>query len=124
MLVTIRLSVRPSGPYAYSVESAAGRDRPDWPPKGAIEYLAGNVIPARCDVGRMGHEFRPILRGRGTCRTLPVRRGRRRRRRADRDPGRANRGRWLRLAWLPAWHRAGTALRLPRARAVRFPPRA
>src|SRR5260370_15950756 len=119
LLVTIRYRTSLRA-YAYPVESAAGRTRPDRPPKGAMEYLAGNAIPARRDVGRMGHEFRPVLRGRGTRATVPVRRGRRR---AHRDAGRADRSRRLRVARLPARHHAGTALRLPRARAVRSPAR-
>ena len=71
----------------------------------------------------MGHEFHPFLRGRGPRRALPFRRGRRRWRHAHRDQGRADRDRRLRVARVPARHRTGAAVRLPRARAVRSPAR-
>ena len=75
--------------------------------------LARHAVPARRHVRRHRHQLRALLRGRHPGRALPVR-GRR-----HRDPRPAARARRLRLARLPAAHRAGPALRLPRARPVR-----
>ena len=74
--------------------------------------LAGARLPAGRDVRRERHQLRAVQRGRREGRALLLRRGRRR------DPGRADRGRRLRLARLPAADPARPALRLPGERAV------
>ena len=74
--------------------------------------LARTALPPRRDVRRQRHQLRAVQRGRRPGRAVPLRRRRRR------DPRRADRGRRLRLALLPADRAAGPALRLPRARPV------
>ena len=92
-----------------------------WRGKDAREtdaHLAGHRVSAWRHLGRIGHEFRPVLRGGRPGRAVPVRcRGRR-------DPDRAHRGRRVRLARLPAGSGAGDPVRVPRARPLRSGPRA
>ena len=78
--------------------------------------LAGSGVPVGRDLRRERHELRPLQRGGRPRRAVPVRRGR------QGDPGRADRGRRLRLALLPAHRAARPALRLPRARPARPGP--
>ncbi len=79
--------------------------------------LAGSVVPPRCHLRRRGHQLRRVLRG-----GLPDRAVSAARRRL-RDGGRAAGGGRLRPARLPAGRDAGSAVRIPRARAVRPGPR-
>ena len=74
--------------------------------------LAGARLPVGRDVRRERHQLRAVQRGRREGGALLLRRSRRR------DPGRADRGRRLRLARLPAADPARSALRLPGERAV------
>ena len=75
--------------------------------------LARHAVPARPDLGRRGDELLALLRERRARRALPLRR------RRQRDARRADRAHGVQLALLPPRRRAGTALRLPRARRVR-----
>ncbi len=75
--------------------------------------MARPAVPARRDVGRQRHELLAVLRARRARRAVPVRR----RRRGGAD--RADRAHRPHLARLPARHRAGPALRLPRPRPLR-----
>ena len=77
------------------------------------EVWRGKAYPLGAYLRRLRHELRAVQRGRRACRAVPVRR------RRHRDPDHAARGRRVRLARLPPQHRAGPALRLPRARALR-----
>ena len=58
--------------------------------------LAGTPVPARCDVGRRGHELLALLRERGARRALPLRR------RRQGGARRAARADGVQLARLPA----------------------
>ena len=78
--------------------------------------LARQGLPARRHVRRQRDQLRPVQRGGRPGRAVPVRG--RPPRSDQRDPGRADRGRRLRLALLPAQRAAGAALRLPGARPV------
>ena len=93
---------------------ACTRARERTPPRGD---LARTALPLGRHVRRQRHQLRGVQRGRRACGAVPLRRRRRR------DPGRADRGRRLRLALLPADGPAGPALRLPRARSVGPGPR-
>ncbi len=106
----------PAGPGGgrAAVRPAAGRHRPGRrgrpvrchgrPVKSIDAPVARYRLSARCHLGRVGHELRAVLRGRRAGRAVPVRRRRRRR-----DPGGDHRGGRLRLALLPAGHRARAA---------------
>ena len=74
--------------------------------------LAGARLPVGRDVRRERHQLRAVQRGRRAGATCACSTGRRR------DPGRAHRGRRLRLARLPAAGAARPALRLPGHRPV------
>ena len=100
------------GPGTGSVRDCPDRVR------SADANLAGRRLSAWCHLGRVGHQLRPVLRGRRAGPAVPVRRRRRR------DPARADRGRRLRLALLPAGRRARPALRLPGRRSLRAAARA
>ncbi len=65
-----------------------------------MEIWPGTPYPLGATYDGSGHQLRPVLRGRRAGRAVPVRRRRRR------DPRRADRGRRLRLARLPARHRS------------------
>ena len=100
-----------AGPASSSPTSTSGRPRCDV----AREGLAGQAVPARCDLGRRGDELLALLRERRARRALPVRRRRPRDERiAARRPHRASTG----TATSPGVG-PGPALRLPRPRALR-----
>ena len=69
-----------------------GARRPTIRDNHRMEIWPGTAVPARRDLRRGGHQLRALLRGRRTRRAVPVRQ-RRRAAAADRDPGRAARGR-------------------------------
>ena len=77
------------------------------------ERLAWQAVSARRDVGWIRHELLGLLRARRARRALPLRRRRRR------AAPRADTAHRVQLARLPPRRRAGPALRLPHARAVR-----
>ena len=78
--------------------------------------VGGAALPARCDLGRRGHQLLALLRARRDGRAVPVRRERQRDAPAPRAPDGAQ------LARLPSGRRPAPALRLPRPRPLR--PRA
>ena len=91
------------GRAGRAVRQPAGRARPPsilvrlrllpYQVRSTDANLAGRRVPARRDLGRLGHQLRPVLRGRRAGRAVPVRRAP-----ATRRGVPAHRGRRLRLA--------------------------
>ncbi len=105
---------RPAASLDISTSPAATSGRGALLRRTCVVALAWNPVPARCDLRRSRHQFRPVLRdGRSSsncaCSTTS----------GKETTAPPARGRRFRAPRLPARHRSRPALRVPRARPVR-----